>query len=245
MKKITKTLAAATMAILVVGLAGCGGHTHTFSDKWTSDSANHWHIATCTDGDDCKTAISGKAAHMDADNDGKCDVCQYVTKATLTGGVALTPNDKGEMTATATGQSYIFDVDLVKKEATLQVYMSMDVGVIMTFQVLTDTVEEGAANCTATGKGVIAAVEGKADTYTAKFTYKYAETDATNTPTGNMLDTTTTITFKANNGVYTAALSGSEVEVEGNKIFVADEALGYVGGFVTMGGAAVNLTSAK
>lgn len=34
-------------------------HVHTFSDDWTSDETNHWHVCT---GENCN-AVSGKAAH--------------------------------------------------------------------------------------------------------------------------------------------------------------------------------------
>lgn len=47
-------------------------HEHTYATTWTFDGTNHWHAATC--GDDTK---SETAAHTDADNDGKCDVCDY------------------------------------------------------------------------------------------------------------------------------------------------------------------------
>lgn len=76
-KILVGAMLATTTALAIAGLAGCG-HTHTFSDKWTSDETNHWHAATCTDGDECKKAVDGKAAHADANKDGKCDVCDYV-----------------------------------------------------------------------------------------------------------------------------------------------------------------------
>lgn len=47
-------------------------HEHSYASTWTFDSTNHWHAATC--GDDTK---SDEAAHVDANNDGKCDVCDY------------------------------------------------------------------------------------------------------------------------------------------------------------------------
>ncbi len=50
-------------------------HTHTFSDKWTSDENAHWHAATCGHTSEMKDT----AEHIDADNDGVCDVCLYET----------------------------------------------------------------------------------------------------------------------------------------------------------------------
>ena len=32
--------------ILILGLTSCV-HTHTFSEKWSSDDNKHWHAATC------------------------------------------------------------------------------------------------------------------------------------------------------------------------------------------------------
>lgn len=45
-------------------------HVHTFAEDWTSDDNQHWHAATC--GHDVK---DGLADHVDANGDGKCDVC--------------------------------------------------------------------------------------------------------------------------------------------------------------------------
>ena len=46
---------------------------HTYSDSWSSDAAEHWHAASC-DHAELKTNV---ASHVDADEDGKCDVCDY------------------------------------------------------------------------------------------------------------------------------------------------------------------------
>ena len=46
---------------------------HTFSAAWSSDATNHWHQATCEHGE-----VKGDlAAHVDADQDGVCDVCAH------------------------------------------------------------------------------------------------------------------------------------------------------------------------
>ncbi len=46
---------------------------HTFSEAWSSDATNHWHRATCEHGE-----VKGDlAAHVDAGQDGLCDVCGY------------------------------------------------------------------------------------------------------------------------------------------------------------------------
>ena len=58
--------------LLAVLFTACGeAHDHTYSDKWTTDSENHWHKATCEHTD----AIASKGAHTDTDEDGACDVC--------------------------------------------------------------------------------------------------------------------------------------------------------------------------
>ena len=56
------------------GLAACGEkHAHTYSEEWQSDANNHWHAATCEHTDE----KSNVAAHVDANNDGMCDICEY------------------------------------------------------------------------------------------------------------------------------------------------------------------------
>ncbi len=47
-------------------------HTHTYEEAWTSDANEHWHAADCG-----HTVVADKAAHEDANNDGKCDECAY------------------------------------------------------------------------------------------------------------------------------------------------------------------------
>ncbi len=54
---------------------------HKFATGWTTDANNHWHI--CENHPTDTADVSGKAAHADANNDGKCDTCQYqMTKPT-------------------------------------------------------------------------------------------------------------------------------------------------------------------
>lgn len=54
----------------------CGytaGHEHTYAEEWSADESGHFHAATCGH------AVEGadKAAHVDADNNGDCDICGY------------------------------------------------------------------------------------------------------------------------------------------------------------------------
>lgn len=54
------------------------GHTHTYNTtEWTTDADNHWHAVSCGH----SVAVLDKAAHVDADKDGDCDVCAYVDTA--------------------------------------------------------------------------------------------------------------------------------------------------------------------
>lgn len=73
--KILSLILAAFMSIFA--LAACdafgGDCEHQFSEKWSSDAANHWHAATCEHGE-IKDSLE---AHKDADEDGVCDVCEY------------------------------------------------------------------------------------------------------------------------------------------------------------------------
>lgn len=50
-------------------------HEHTYATEWSSDATNHWHAASCAHTNE----VADLAAHTDADNDGVCDVCAYVT----------------------------------------------------------------------------------------------------------------------------------------------------------------------
>ena len=49
---------------------------HTYAEEWTVDCTNHWHVADCGH----IVAGTGVAAHADGNNDGKCDVCNYVIR---------------------------------------------------------------------------------------------------------------------------------------------------------------------
>ena len=87
MKRQISTLASMLLLIaLVFTFASCdavnglfGGsdeHQHTYSEDWSSDETNHWHAATCENGDECKIAVNAQAAHAFG-ADGKCTVCAY------------------------------------------------------------------------------------------------------------------------------------------------------------------------
>ena len=49
------------------------GHTHSYASEWASDDNYHWHNAACGHSID----VDGKAAHLDENNDGLCDVCAW------------------------------------------------------------------------------------------------------------------------------------------------------------------------
>ena len=74
------------VALVAVFAAGCNqppeesetqGHTHAYSEDWSTDANNHWHAATCG----CANEKANLGAHADANKDGKCDTCQYVVCA--------------------------------------------------------------------------------------------------------------------------------------------------------------------
>ena len=67
-------LAMVTLASCVgTGSQGGDGHTHTFETEWSKDSEGHWYEATC----DCEDLEPSKLAHVDANNDGACDLCTF------------------------------------------------------------------------------------------------------------------------------------------------------------------------
>ena len=49
-------------------------HSHTYATELTKDENNHWYAVTCG----CSVEVKGKAAHVDADNNGVCDTCAFV-----------------------------------------------------------------------------------------------------------------------------------------------------------------------
>lgn len=48
-------------------------HEHTFATEWTTTNTEHWHAPLCEH--DVKSDLG---THIDNNNDGKCDVCEYV-----------------------------------------------------------------------------------------------------------------------------------------------------------------------
>ena len=68
-------LVAMVFTLASCGMFGSDEHQHTYSDKWSNDETNHWHAATCSDGDECKSAKADEAAHTLSGN--KCTVCGY------------------------------------------------------------------------------------------------------------------------------------------------------------------------
>lgn len=81
-KKLTIVAIAAACAVcLALGIAGCAGgeeHVHTFSEDWTQTETEHWHAATCGH----TTQKSGYGKHVDEDDNGKCDTCDYELRHT-------------------------------------------------------------------------------------------------------------------------------------------------------------------
>ncbi len=74
-----KAIAITTAAVVVAG-ATCAIvlpialHEHSYSEEWTKDATNHWHVATCQHEEE----IKGLEAHAyDNDCDTTCNVCGY------------------------------------------------------------------------------------------------------------------------------------------------------------------------
>lgn len=69
-----KTLPILCLAMIATCLTGCNNnHEHTFSNEYSSDETSHWRDATCG----CTDLTKDRGAHIDTDNDGKCDVCHH------------------------------------------------------------------------------------------------------------------------------------------------------------------------
>lgn len=76
-KKVAVIVLAVIMAFSCsFGLTACGGngeggeHTHTYSQQWTSDETNHWHVCT-----ECGEAEE-KSPHKFGENN-ICEICGY------------------------------------------------------------------------------------------------------------------------------------------------------------------------
>ena len=71
--KIFVLILALTLAVGM--LASCQPECeHPLSEKWASDENGHWHPFTCEHGEKAKDA---SVPHVDVDEDGTCDVCEY------------------------------------------------------------------------------------------------------------------------------------------------------------------------
>lgn len=77
MNKTTKllTVFALVCVLMTSVLVACAPHEHTFDQKWSSDETYHWHASTCEHTDE----VSAKGKHEDANKDGLCDKCSYVS----------------------------------------------------------------------------------------------------------------------------------------------------------------------
>ena len=77
MKKLFAMLTSAVvLTACAFSFAACGGdtpkHTHDYGTQWVTNSTHHWH--ECKN-DGCDQKEKDKAAHLDNDNNGKCDTC--------------------------------------------------------------------------------------------------------------------------------------------------------------------------
>ncbi|MBQ7353191.1 MAG: hypothetical protein IJW54_04210 [Clostridia bacterium] len=75
-KRVLALMLLCVLFVMCFALASCGdgeAHVHTFKDTWSKDSSGHWYDATC----ECTDAPKNVLGHVDANNDGACDVCTY------------------------------------------------------------------------------------------------------------------------------------------------------------------------
>ncbi len=81
-KKVLITMLSLVLVIACAfGLTACGlfgggnKHEHEYDTLWADDETYHWH--GCFAGGDCDAPEKDKAEHVDANNDGYCDVCEH------------------------------------------------------------------------------------------------------------------------------------------------------------------------
>lgn len=182
MKKLKTFLTAVLLSLAVCALfafAGCGTtgeddtgdtgdgteHTHTYSTSWSYDEAAHWYDATCSEEDDCATAVSDYAAHSDDDGDGVCDVCGATTQYSLSG--------TGDLSGVETVVE--LTVDFVTMSASVDVYMVTAYG---NFHYYATEIDESdwtyTMTCTDVGTGTMTASD---DGYAVVFAYTTSYTD--------------------------------------------------------------------
>ncbi len=75
-RKLTLLVCVILAVMMMFTLASCNNknkddHTHTFSAEWSSNDVAHWRESACGHAD----VKADYSAHVDADNDAKCDIC--------------------------------------------------------------------------------------------------------------------------------------------------------------------------
>ncbi len=61
------------MVIVLLAFASCDKCDHPLSEEWESDANGHWHPTTCEHGE----FRGASEAHVDANEDGTCDICAF------------------------------------------------------------------------------------------------------------------------------------------------------------------------
>lgn len=73
MKKVFKTIALCLTLPFALSFVACG-HTHTYSEDWSTNATHHWHKATCDHTDE--TSSYGEHVY-DNESDTVCNTCSY------------------------------------------------------------------------------------------------------------------------------------------------------------------------
>jgi len=73
MKKVFKTIALCLTLPFALSFVACG-HTHTYSEDWSTNATHHWHKATCDHTDE--TSSYGEHVY-DNESDTICNTCSY------------------------------------------------------------------------------------------------------------------------------------------------------------------------
>ena len=106
-RKIVSILASFCIAGSAFAFVGCG-HEHTFAEDWSKDATHHWHAATCEHTEE----KSDYAEHVDADENGVCDVCSHGAVA-LIGETTYSSLETAIAAATANATVTLYsDIDL-------------------------------------------------------------------------------------------------------------------------------------
>lgn len=248
-KSIALFTAAALAVVSAASFAACAGHEHTYSADWSSDATSHWHQATCSENDECASAVSDKASHTfdggevtkeatyntEGEKTFTCTVCGYekteaVAALEKTGIAYLAAESKEVVMGGMQSDSETYlTLDFDKKEAVLIVYATIDVGggYMMRLRQVADEQAAGDMGTQYIGKGTISSTG--TGTYQAVWEYETVIDQETQETAAMTLEVPITVGSDGTpsatvqmQGIHAAALTVQEISVPEGSVLSAE-----------------------